>query len=109
MVSHIRFRAVLLSLAFWALAGGASFYFIWSASNGDRGLGAKHALKARIPELQAELAALKGERAGLDHRLTLMRGDAIDRDMLDEQVHASLDWAAKADMVIILPRPQGQR
>ena len=52
MVVRKRYRAVLIPLFFYLVAGGASFYLVWGASKGDRGLAAKASYETETAELK---------------------------------------------------------
>ena len=101
MVVRRRIRAVLIPLALYAVAGCAIAYFLHSAKTGNRGLLAKQELKMQARELNAELDGLRTEHANWDRRLTLLRSDQIDRDLLDERARIMLGRVHKNDLVII--------
>jgi len=106
MVVRKRLRAVLFPLFFYLIAGGASFYLVWGASKGDRGLAAKANYESETAELQQELAALTQERARWQHRVDSMRSESVDRDLLEEEAHSRLDRVYKDEVVVFTkPRP----
>jgi len=105
MVVRKRFRAILIPLFFYLVAGGASFYLVWGASKGDRGLVAKANYETETAELQQELAALTQERARWQHRVDSMRSESVDRDLLDEEAHTRLDHVYKDEVVVFTGRP----
>jgi cell division protein FtsB len=80
--------------------GVASGYLVWGASNGERGLKAKAEYSSVMLDLSAELAKLQTERASWDRRVALMRSEAVDRDLLDEEARAVLDRVGKNDLVV---------
>ena len=100
VVVHKRLRAILYPLMLYACCGAASGAFIWTALNGDRGLRTKSEYKQKITALRADLAALKTEHARWDHKIGLMRSEAIDEDMLQEQARETLDDVDPRDLVI---------
>ena len=100
MLLRARARAILYPLAFYAVLGGASFYLVWGASQGERGLRAKAGYSVEMANLQAELAALQGEHKSWDRRVAAMRSDAVDRDLLEEEARAKLDRVGKNDLVV---------
>ena len=100
MVVRTRVRAILLPIVFYAILGVASGYLVWGASNGERGLKAKAEYASTMRDLSAELAKLKAEREGWERRVGLMRSDAVDRDLLDEEARVALDRVGKNDLVV---------
>ena len=57
-----------------------------------------------MDELSKELARLKIERAQWQHRVSLLRSDRLDPDMLDERARAVLDYAHPNDLVLMRKR-----
>lgn len=100
MVVRTRLRAIVAPLLFYVFAGVASTYFVETALHGERGLKTKEDYRSQIADLTASLDALRGERARWEHRIALMRSEAIDRDLLDEQARAKLDYVDPRDLVI---------
>lgn len=101
MVIRRRLRSVLVPLALYAVSGAIATYFVFHAHNGDRGLEVKRALKVQIFGLNAELADLKSEHAAWDRRIALMRDEAIDRDLLEDQARSHLGRVHRNDLVIM--------
>ena len=102
MVVRTRWRAILYPLVLYAFSGAASTYFVWTALNGDRGLKTKVEYKKQIAALRSDLDGLKAEHQLWDHRISLMRSEAIDRDLLEEQARVKLDYVDPRDVVIFL-------
>ena len=102
MVVRTRLRRLLFPLALYCLSGSAGGYFLWHAVNGDRGLKVSDEYEKSIVMLRAQLAASKAERLEWQHRIALMKGDAIDRDLLEEQARMTLDRVNKNDLVVFL-------
>jgi cell division protein FtsB len=100
MVVRTRLRAILLPIAFYAVLGVASGYLVWGAWNGERGLKTKAEYSNEMQNLDAELKGLQAERRSWDHRVALMRSDAVDRDLLDQEARAVLDRVNKNDLVV---------
>ncbi len=78
-------------------------YFGWHAFYGPRGFGHRDALVLHQKELQRELDALLTGRKKLEKRVSLMRPDSIDPDLLDELARANLDYGRPTDLVIQIP------
>ena len=104
MVVRTRLRSFLLPLVLYCVSGGIVGYFLWHASNGDRGLKVDDEYGKSIALLQAQLTATRADRAQWQHRIALMEGDALDRDLLEEQARSPLDRVDKDDLVIFLPQ-----
>lgn len=103
MVVRRRVRMVVLPLGLWTLSALVVGYFVWQAESGNRGLEAKKALKIRAYGLSQELATVKAERAIWEHRVTLLKSDQIDRDLLEERARIVLGRVHANDVVIITP------
>ena len=100
MVVKTRVRAILFPVVLYVLSGGMSAYFIQTAVNGARGLKTKDEYKQQIYALRQQLDVLKSDRAHWLHRVTLMRSDALDRDLAEEQARTKLDYVDSRDLVI---------
>jgi len=75
-------------------------YFGFHAYQGAYGLNAKGKLEERVAGLEAELEALQKARGKLEERASLLSGDTIEQDMLDEQARRSLNLAKDNEIVI---------
>ncbi|WP_127076285.1 FtsB family cell division protein [Rhodomicrobium lacus] len=77
-------------------------YVAADAVRGPHGLIANELLRAKIADLNKDLAALKRERARLERDADLLGPKASTHsDLLDEQARALLDLARPADIVIV--------
>jgi cell division protein FtsB len=99
MVSRTRLKAVLTGLALYALAAAMIGYFGVNAYTGKYGLNARQDLDQEIVALTSELVRLKKERAEDERRVSQLRSDQVDPDMLDERVRYQLDYADPRDLV----------
>ena len=75
-------------------------YFVWNATQGDRGL---RAYAGRLKDLQAAQADLKQaetELANWERRVGSLRPTHLDPDALDERARAMLNLSDPADVVI---------
>ncbi|HMF11441.1 MAG TPA: septum formation initiator family protein [Gemmataceae bacterium] len=79
-------------------------YFGINAYTGNRGLRAKQDLDRQIAELTGELSKLKAERTVWERRVSLLRSDILDPDMLDERARALLDYADPNDLTLRIAR-----
>ena len=104
MVTRTRLRAVLTAFGLYTVAALIIGYFGLSAYTGAHGLKAKQDLAQQMDELSKELASLKVERATWQHRVSLLRSNGIDPDLLDERARAMLDYAHPNDLVLMRSR-----
>jgi cell division protein FtsB len=105
MVIRSRLKSVLTGIALYAMAAAMVGYFGTNAYTGKYGLNARQELDQEIIALTSELVRLKQERAEGEHRVSLLRSERVDPDMLDERVRYQLDYAHPADLVrAIRPR-----
>ena len=105
MVTRNRLRAVLNALALYTIAALVIGYFSFNAYSGNRGLRAKQDLDQQIAELSAELDALKAECAMWERRVSLLRPESIDPDMLDERARLLLNYADPRELTLRLKQP----
>jgi cell division protein FtsB len=101
MVSRSRLKSVLTGLALYAMVAAMVGYFGVNAYTGKYGLNARQELDQEIIALTSELARLKQERAEGEQRVSLLRSDRVDPDMLDERARYQLDYANPHDLVRI--------
>ena len=100
MVTRKRFRAVINTLALYIIAALVIGYFGVNAYSGNRGLRAKQDLDKQIGELGAELATLKAEHAYWERRVSMLKPESIDADMLDERARVLLNVADPRDLIL---------
>ena len=102
MVSRSRLKSLLTGLALYTLAAAMVGYFGVNAYTGKYGLNARQELDQDIIALTSELVRLKKERAEGEQRVSLLRSDRVDPDMLDERVRYQLDYVDPRDLVRIV-------
>jgi len=102
MVSRNRLKSFLTGLALYTMAAAMIGYFGINAYTGRYGLNARQELDQEIIALTSELARLKKERAESEQRVSLLRSDRVDPDMLDERARYQLDYANPHDLVRII-------
>ena len=100
MAVRTRARAILFPIVFYLVLGVASGYLVCGAWNGERGLKTKAEYRRRCGGLRRRLQRLQTEREGWGRRVALMRSEAVDRDLLDEEARAMLDRVGKNDLVV---------
>ena len=103
MVSRSRLKSFLTGLALYAMASALIGYFWVNAYTGKYGLNAQQQLDQEIISLTTELARLKQERAHSEQRVSLLRSDRVDPDMLDERARYQLDYVNPHDLVRVNP------
>ena len=79
-------------------------YFCYHALSGERGLIALIHLSAEKERQENELDLVRAERLRIEHKVTLMRPDSLDIDLIDEQARKSLGYASKDETVIFLDK-----
>jgi cell division protein FtsB len=99
MVSRNRLKSVLTGLALYTMAAAIVGYFGVNAYTGKYGLNARQELDQEIIALTSELVRLKQERVEGERRVSLLRSDRVDPDMLDERARYQLDYANPRDLV----------
>jgi cell division protein FtsB len=78
-------------------------YFVYHLIEGDRGLLAWVRLTREIREENAKLDEVRAQRAALDLKVSNLKPEHIDPDLLDEQVRATLNLVAPNEIVIMQP------
>jgi cell division protein FtsB len=104
MVTRRRLRSFLSALSLYLVAALLIGYFGINAYTGNHGLRAKQDLDHQIALLNGELGSLKAQRAIWERRVSLLRSDRLDPDMLDERARALLDYAGPDDLVLRIAR-----
>jgi cell division protein FtsB len=104
MVTRRRLRSFLNALALYTIAALLIGYFGVNAYTGEHGLIAKRDLDQDIAQLTSELEAARAERAVWQRRVSLLKSDNIDPDLLDERARQLLDDADPRDLVLMLKR-----
>jgi cell division protein FtsB len=97
-----RVRAAVAPCVFLALAG----YFLWSATQGDRGLNASAERRLALQAAQEDVARAEVERQVWDRRVSALRAKNLDRDALDERARAMLNLADPGDIIVMYPTGQ---
>ncbi|WP_457092316.1 FtsB family cell division protein [Microvirga sp. P5_D2] len=101
MVIRRRLRRFLIPLMLYSVSAAVVGYFVHHAHSGARGIEAQQKYEAQVAELTQELDALKTERTDWERRISLLRSDQIDRDLLEERARVMLGRVHRNDLVII--------
>jgi cell division protein FtsB len=102
MVTNTRLRAALTAVILYAMAAFLIGYFGVNAYTGAHGLKAQQDLAQQQAELTGELARVKVERREWEHRVSLLRANNLDPDLLDERARAMLGYAHPRDLILML-------
>ncbi len=102
MVTHRRRRVILTALGLYTFAALFVGYFGVNAFTGAHGLRAQADLDKQMASMDTELAQLKAERAVWQRRVSLLRANQIDPDMLDERARALLGYVDAGDVTLIV-------
>src|SRR3954471_6553264 len=102
MVTRKRLRSFFTALGLYAVAALFVGYFAINAFSGNHGLRAKQQLDAQIADLAAELHGAEVERAQWDRRVSLLRSDRLDPDLLDERARAELQYLHPREVTLVL-------
>jgi cell division protein FtsB len=102
MVTHRRRRTILTVLGLYIFAALFIGYFAVNAFTGNHGLRAQQDLEQQLSAMNDELTQLKAERALWERRVSLLRADRIDPDMLDERARALVGYTDPRDLTLLL-------
>jgi cell division protein FtsB len=107
MLGTLDFRKGLRALLPQILGAAICIYFAYHAVQGDRGLIAWLQHSRELVESETVLANLAAERATLEHRVSQLRAESLDPDMLEEQARTMLNFAGPDDRTLLLPSAPG--
>jgi len=102
MVSHRRRRTILTVLGLYTFAALFIGYFAANAFTGNHGLRAQQDLEQQLTAMKDELGQLKAERGLWERRVSLLRADRIDPDMLDERARQLLNYVDPHEVTIMV-------
>jgi len=83
-------------------------YFAFHAIEGDRGLFAYFRLKDQVAEAESTQREVAAIRAELEKRVSLLRPDHTDPDMLDERARQMLNLTQPGEIVIFTKREKNR-
>ena len=84
------------------LGVGLATYFGYHALTGSRGLFAWQELNGELDAARQELEAVQAQRTGLAQRVSRLRHDGLDTDLIDELARRRLSLADPMDVIILL-------
>jgi cell division protein FtsB len=105
MVSRPWLRSFLSTLCLYVMAALLIGYFGVNAYTGNHGLRAKKDLDRDIAQLSLELKHTKAEHEQWERRVSLLRSDSLDPDMVEERARALLGYVDPRDVVVLVKRP----
>lgn len=76
-------------------------YFAYHAMEGEHGINAYTRLTLQIQDTKAALSEVTAERRTLERRVSLLRAQGLDADMLEEQGKKVLGLLRPGDRVIL--------
>jgi cell division protein FtsB len=91
-----RCRAAIAPTVFLALVG----YFLWNATQGDRGLDAYARRQDDYRAAQADLTRAENDLAAWERRVAALRTSRLDVDALDERARAMLNLSDPAEVIV---------
>jgi cell division protein FtsB len=80
------------------------WYFAYHVTSGARGVLSWNKLQVEVVNLERELKILKEENAFLENKISLLRNDNIDLDLLEEVARSVLGLSYENDLIVMLPR-----
>src|SRR5436190_17752324 len=101
VLREMRRRARVLVAPVFGLA--LTGYFAYHLVEGDRGLRAWLRVTQQMRLAKENLSAITQERTALEHRVSHMRPDHVDPDLLATQARKTLDVVSPDEIVIIQP------
>jgi cell division protein FtsB len=90
----------LRSLAFPVVTLGLASYFGYYLIYGNHGVLNLARVQQQIELKQAQLDRVRTQREALEHRVSLLRPESVDPDMLEEQARSRLGLTERDEVVI---------
>lgn len=91
-----RFRSLILPFVLTGIAA----YFGWQSTRGEFSQERREALATERHAREVELASLVARREWLEGRVSRLKSNALDADLLDERARAQLFLASPDELVI---------
>jgi cell division protein FtsB len=88
-----------------ALGIALTGYFAYHLVEGDRGFEAWLRLNREIQIARLNLQSVQTQRAALDLKVSNLRPDHVDPDLLDERIRSTLNLVSPDDIVIMQQPP----
>ena len=103
MVARTRLGRILQGLALHLVAALIIGYFAFHGYHGKHGLLAQRKYEQQLSDLTLQLATLRDRRAYWEHRVSLLRADRLDPDLIDELARRDLGFVKPSDLVFLNP------
>ncbi len=100
---RVMIRALIVPFSLYGVAAALAGYFVWHGVNGQRGLKMGEEYEQQLAQLRRERDLLKFERMQWEKRISLIRGEQVDADILEDEVRARLGRVHKNEVVVLLP------
>ncbi len=84
-----------------ALSFGVFLYFAFHLLQGDRGYFSLQRAEIRLAEVQRHYERSVAEREHIQHKVTQLRPQSLDLDMLDERARVVLGFSHADDFIIL--------
>ncbi|MFA7431189.1 MAG: septum formation initiator family protein [Rhodospirillaceae bacterium] len=84
------------------LGAAAVAYFGFHVVQGDRGLIAWWHLRQELAQVQVEAQVVAAQRAELEHRVSLLRPESLDPDMLEERARLMVNMGRPNEQIVPL-------
>ena len=98
-------RKQLKSIVGPVIGVSLSLYFGYHLVEGERGLNAWIRLTDQLRAAKADAEQIHAEKLAQDQRVSLLRPEHLDPDMLDEQARAALNLVGPGEIVILNGEP----
>jgi cell division protein FtsB len=92
------------TLAFPLVTLGLAAYFGYYLIYGNHGIVNLARVQHEVEVKQAELDQVRQQRIALEHRVSLLRPESVDPDLLEEQARARLGLTERDEVVILKDR-----
>ena len=97
-------REARRGLGFPLACMGLAAYFGYYLLYGNHGIVSLVRVQQEIELKQAALEQIRTERRALEHRVSLLRPESVDPDLLEEQARARLGLTERDEVVILKDR-----
>ena len=78
-------------------------YLVLNGIYSERGYFNMKTKQQSVRQAEVELSILRGERMALEQRVNLLKGEAIGRDLLEEEARRALNIAHQDEVVVRMP------
>jgi cell division protein FtsB len=100
MSTRQRKKSYIRPLVIPLIALGFTGYFAWHGWHGSFGIEARRQLDADFARLKEQHLAIAKERADLERKVSLLRAQSLESDMLDERAREILGFAQRDEIVV---------